>query len=371
MKKNILTSALVLAAGMGSMPALAQDWYIGIKGGVTFPRDARYNQLNGTQDIFRTDEKRGYIVAGQLGYDAGLIRVETDVAYQQTKLRGLTNNSYAPLVNFGTGDAAGKRQSWNLMLNVLFDVINTDRFTISVGGGAGAVRSKIKNYQTAGQPVFLNDRDWSFGYQGLAGMRFALSETTDLTFDYRYMQTQKAKFVDGFGTGFQTKFKSHAALAGIAFKFGGEKVQQAPAEPMAAAPAPEPTYTPAPAPTPVPEPVTQAQPGPFIIFFDWNQSSLTSEAQSILRNAVATFRNNGQAMIAVAGYADKSGADAYNDQLSMRRAEAVKSFLLQEGVQAQTISTEAFGERNPLVETADGVREPQNRRVEIKLSNKQ
>ena len=71
--------------------------------------------------------------------------------------------------------------------------------------------------------------------------------------------------------------------------------------------------------------------------------------------------------IEVNGYADRSGPAQFNEVLSLRRAEAVAAELLRRGVPRNEIVTRGFGEANPLVPTADGVREPQNRRVEIIL----
>ena len=71
------------------------------------------------------------------------------------------------------------------------------------------------------------------------------------------------------------------------------------------------------------------------------------------------------ASIVLAGHTDKSGSDQYNQGLSQRRADSVKSYLAGKGVPDAAMTTEAFGESKPLVDTADGVREPQNRRVEI------
>ena len=65
------------------------------------------------------------------------------------------------------------------------------------------------------------------------------------------------------------------------------------------------------------------------------------------------------------GHTDKSGPDSYNMALSLRRANTVKDALVREGVPATAISVIGKGETQPLVQTADGVREPQNRRVEI------
>jgi len=81
----------------------------------------------------------------------------------------------------------------------------------------------------------------------------------------------------------------------------------------------------------------------------------------------AQYQATGQARVVLAGHADRSGSDEYNIALSQRRANNVGRYLEGRGVAAGSISTEAFGESRPLVDTADGVREPQNRRVEITM----
>ncbi len=71
--------------------------------------------------------------------------------------------------------------------------------------------------------------------------------------------------------------------------------------------------------------------------------------------------------MAIAGYTDLSGTQQYNLALSKRRADTVKSALVKDGVPASAIDAKWFGEENPRVPTANGVREPQNRRVEITM----
>ena len=73
------------------------------------------------------------------------------------------------------------------------------------------------------------------------------------------------------------------------------------------------------------------------------------------------------AVFTLTGHADRSGPVAYNQRLSERRADAVKARLIREGIPAGQIVTIGRGETQPMVPTADGVREPQNRRVEIVL----
>ena len=101
------------------------------------------------------------------------------------------------------------------------------------------------------------------------------------------------------------------------------------------------------------------------MFFDWDRSVITAEAAAILDRAAAQYAATGQTSVVLAGHTDKSGTESYNQALSQRRADAVKRYMVGKGVADNVITTEAFGETRPLVDTADGVREPQNRRVEI------
>jgi len=131
-----------------------------------------------------------------------------------------------------------------------------------------------------------------------------------------------------------------------------------PAAPVAAPAAPPP-----PAPAAAPAPARN-----YIVFFDFDKADLKSDAQTVVRQAAQGFKNStGVTRIEATGHADRAGTPAYNMKLSQRRAEAVRAELIAQGVPANAITIAAKGETQPLVQTADGVREPQNRRVEIVL----
>jgi len=134
-------------------------------------------------------------------------------------------------------------------------------------------------------------------------------------------------------------------MLGLTYKFG-----QPEAAPAAAPPAPAPAAAPS-----------------FMVFFDWDRSDLSAQAMQTLQQAAAAYKQRGSARVVATGHADRSGPDDYNMALSLRRANAVKNALVNNGVPANTISVVGRGESQPLVQTADGVREPQNRRVEIVL----
>jgi hypothetical protein len=119
-----------------------------------------------------------------------------------------------------------------------------------------------------------------------------------------------------------------------------------------------------PPPPPPPQPQA-AQATSFMVFFDWDRYNLSQQAESTIGQAAAAFKQTGAARIVATGHADRSGPENYNMALSLRRANAVKDSLVRNGVPAGAIQVIGKGESQPLVPTADGVREPQNRRVEI------
>ena len=104
---------------------------------------------------------------------------------------------------------------------------------------------------------------------------------------------------------------------------------------------------------------------PFRVFFDWAKPELTRDAQAILDDAVAEYQRTHPDRVTVSGHSDRSGPAAFNLGASRRRAEAVRTYLIAKGIPASALRVAAFGESKPIIATEDGVREAQNRRVEI------
>jgi OmpA family protein len=110
---------------------------------------------------------------------------------------------------------------------------------------------------------------------------------------------------------------------------------------------------------------SMAQSSSYLVFFDWDKSDLTPQAMATISQAASAYKVSGNARLTNVGNADTSGPQGYNMALSLRRADAVRQALIQNGVPAGSIDTAGRGETNLLVQTADNVREPQNRRVEL------
>ena len=106
---------------------------------------------------------------------------------------------------------------------------------------------------------------------------------------------------------------------------------------------------------------------PLMLFFDWGKPAIRSDDQAVLDQAAAAWRANPAARLEISGYADRSGSSRANLLASKRRAETVYAELIKRGVPASAMTLQAFGEQRPLVPTEDGVREVQNRRVEIRI----
>ena len=129
-------------------------------------------------------------------------------------------------------------------------------------------------------------------------------------------------------------------------------------------------------PAPPPAPVAEIAPPPapdyvktFMVFFDFDKSNLTPEARQVVNEAVRTAKENGPVRIVVTGHTDTVGTHAYNQALSERRAMSVKNAMIQGGLDGSMIITQGKSFDEPLVATGPGIREPQNRRAVIDLSN--
>lgn len=361
-----LAISLALASTALASPALARDdqWYVGVDGGVMIVEDLDLD-IGALDNAASVDTKKGFDFGGVVGYDFGGFRLESEVSYRQADVTGF--NSQTPQIPGGSGvalqrggsyDVAGDASALSFMVNGLLDFGDDDGIQGFVGGGVGVARVDVQTVFAA--PAFLDDSDTGFAWQALAGVRAPLSDNWDVGLKYRFFNADKVNLVDRLGRAVDTRFRSHSIMGSLIYNFGGapEPVEVAP-------PPPPPVYVAPPPPPPPPPPAPVCNTGPYIVFFDWDKSNLRPDAASVLDNAVAQYANCGMAKVMLAGHADKSGTATYNVGLSQRRNDTVRSYLESKGVTGGAISTEAFGESAPLVQTADGEREPQNRRVEV------
>jgi OOP family OmpA-OmpF porin len=114
-------------------------------------------------------------------------------------------------------------------------------------------------------------------------------------------------------------------------------------------------------PPPAPPPPSKA----WMVFFDTNSTTLSQQATMTITEAVNVAKSMPNARVTVTGFTDTDGAPAYNQQLSIRRADAVKNALVTNGVAPQAISVNGTGEAGLLIETPDQTKNEKNRRVQI------
>ena len=137
--------------------------------------------------------------------------------------------------------------------------------------------------------------------------------------------------------------------------------------PAAAAPA-APAARPAPAPAPAPQPpaatkVTYAADA----FFDFDKSVLKPEGKAKLDDLVGKVKGINLEVIIAVGHTDSIGTDAYNQRLSVRRAESVKAYLVSKGIEKNRVYTEGKGEKQPVADNKTSEGRTKNRRVEIEV----
>jgi OOP family OmpA-OmpF porin len=131
-----------------------------------------------------------------------------------------------------------------------------------------------------------------------------------------------------------------------------EAAPAAPVEPAAVAPA----ATPAPAPQVV---VLED------VNFEFDKATLRPEAYQTLDQAVETLKGWGEGTVEIGGHADSRGSDAYNMELSLRRAESVRDYLVSKGIPAERLVTKAYGESQPIADNNTDIGRFKNRRVEL------
>ena len=145
----------------------------------------------------------------------------------------------------------------------------------------------------------------------------------------------------------------------------------APKAAPAPAPAPAPVVVapkPAPAPAPAPQPpaatkVTYAADA----FFDFDKAVLKAEGKAKLDDLVGKVKSINLEVIIAVGHTDSVGADAYNQKLSVKRAEAVKAYLVTKGIEKNRVYTEGKGEKQPVADNKTKEGQAKNRRVEIEV----
>ena len=381
MSASALTVGLLAAAPAApAAPAAAQPaWnampvtglYIGAGVGVNFLQETHLSQSGSITAGLRAAGLPaqsgkatfdvGVATVGSVGWGFGNgLRVEGEFSYRWNDVDRITGfGRLGP----GLANAGGQQQTIGLMGNILYDFQIPDSPWVVpyLGVGLGMAWTDWSETRTRNVPANLrldaNNTQFNFAYQAIAGLAFPIASVPGLaiTAEYRFFGTLPNKFDATVRTistnaivargSVEADSFNHSIMIGARYNFG--RVPPAPPPPpVVAAPAPARTY---------------------LVFFDWDRADLTDRARQIIADAAANARTVSATRIEVSGHADRTGTAQYNQRLSVRRAEAVAGELVRHGINRNEITIQGFGFERPLVPTAQGVREPQNRRVEIVL----
>jgi OmpA-OmpF porin, OOP family len=367
--RSTLLAATVLALPMAARAQLLPNpnltgFYVGAGVGANYLQDEKiqippapgtggFGNTGGTNTGLKLRSEWGPVGLGYLGYELGnglSLQVEGDIR----------NNKFRQLRGFPAA-AGGNERKYGPMVNVVFDLSPYIPFAAPYFGvGVGYQWTKLSNlrvFSPGGPTLTSNDRRGAFAYQAILGTLVPLGYTgLALTLEYRFMGQVARNYDVGVtpaagGVPITGRIRlgnefNHAVLVGFRYTFG--------VTPPAPPPAPAPVAAPAPAPA-----------RSYLVFFDWDKATLTDRARMIIREAAENSRRVQYTQIEVNGYTDTSGRPSYNQRLSVRRAENVAAELVRDGVPRNVIAIRGFGETHLLVPTGPGVREPQNRRVEI------
>src|SRR6266481_2590324 len=348
--RYLLGAGAALAVALGCAEANAQfaflggryrvAYYIGPEEGWTSLQNQNENVTNFGANLNiggnRVQYNSGFNAGARAGIQWGPIRVEEEYSYRHnglSKFAGFTAGSTSNLFT-------GNRNSNAIMTNFIYDFTLGWPVSPHIGFGVGT--------------LFKSSSTWQFGYQGIAGFRYDINPLLAFDLDYRYLATTDTTYTNkgvfplppfGFGgLKVRTGYSTNNIVASLTMKFG-------------APPAPPPPAPPAPPPPPVHQ--------VYLVFFDWDKYNITPEGMQIIQLAANQYRQGGSVRLQVTGYTDLSGSAGYNQRLSERRANAVAAALEKLGVARSDMLVSGRGMNDPRVPTAPGVREPQNRRVEI------
>ena len=355
-------AALAAGPSLAEYPSPPNGPYLRGEAGISF--ETELGSSSATGPSFTQSPGSGPILGGALGLRMAPFRFELGVDWMTARAGSgqFTNDDgLGAAVGLGSlnglsGPLSGSIDNRPVMANLLYDIDTGTRFEPYLGVGVGADLFSAK-IGVGGTTLFDSSRTL-FAYQPMVGVNYNITDRLQAGLQYRYFRTVDAKITDEAGHSFTTHNASHNVLASLTYNFG------TPAPPPAPA-APPPVVAPSPPPPPAAAAPATPAPKEFIVYFDFDKAALTTAGTSVLAKAIAAYRQSPSMKIVLRGYTDAVGTEAYNLELSRRRALAVSSYLARHGVAKSDMDVGWEGKKNLVVQTNKPER--LNRRVEIQM----
>ena len=379
LKSTLFAAAATLAATPAAYAY--QGLYGSIGAGLNYMENERdvSNDAGGGPFLFdsNADYDKGVGVYTALGYAWGNNwRTELEFSYRGNDIDQIDPDG-AGFSGWPSGTISGDTTALAVMANILYDIDLGGALTPYIGGGVGIadldhdiVGSNAAGAPTAPLTISYAENTRVLAYQAIAGVAYDLAEGLALDLSYRYFGTRKENYsalLNGQPTDLDVAYSAHTLFAGLRWNFN-------------TAPAPVPiqykdcwdgSSVPMTAECPpqlVEEAAVDLDPVNFTVYFDYDKSNLTDQALTLIQEAASRALENDIDTVVVQGNTDTSGSSAYNQALSERRGRIVRDALVANGVSADRIRVEAFGETNLAKPTPDGVREPLNRRSDVTIT---
>jgi outer membrane protein OmpA-like peptidoglycan-associated protein len=346
MKSTIMRTFVIAAllAGTANAAHASEGWYVRADAGSSV--EGSLDGSFGAGTSYSGDLRNGWLGDAGAGYAfQNGFRLESALSYRSNRLRGDIDSERFP----------GDVHAWGLMANLLYDFNRHGSIQPYLGVGAGAASVRVGMHDVG------HDTDTGFAYQGMAGIGFALSDRTTLDVGYRYFRSDNLNAPHAFfGERTNLDYINQAVTLGVRYQFSPPSA--------ASSAAPPPPLQEPPPPPPPPQAAVACATSDFVVYFEWDRSSLNQAALDTIETAVSRARECNIGGLDVVGYTDTSGSAQYNMGLSERRASVVRDALVARGVSAASIQTAARGESDLARATRDGVREPLNRRTAVTIS---
>lgn len=377
---------LFAAASAWPVATLAgPGWYLGLEGGVNLADNQKLDTYNVEQigdgvQIGTADFDTGWLAGLVAGYSfENGFRPEVALTHRRDSLKRVRVSTPSPYATeIDTSDVSGNDMTDTVLFNLWYEFTLFGRVRPYLGGGVGGARFDVHDTRYGSQQL-RSDFTTVVAWQAGGGLVYDLGEHLTASLDYRFLQTHRGDFNlldDVYNAYLRMSYRASSFQLGLRYSFGDKgPAPRTVVEPVAVVPVQAPP-PPSPPPCELPadgRPIDLAgcKVGDVVVLngvnFEFDKARLTLNAKTLLDQIGVALTATPDIKVEIDGHTDSKGAGPYNQKLSEVRANSVRDYLIERGIDAGRITTRGFGETMPIANnTTDDGRE-RNRRVELKV----